>query len=148
MRVFRNASLAVLTSCGLLACGGEGADLELRDARLPAPAGDRAAVYLTVSDRGGTGDRLVGAESEAAQEAMLHETRHSEGRTSMAPVEAFPVPPGGELVLRPGGGHVMLHGLRRALAAGDEVPLELVFEEAGRVRLEVPVVDPADALRE
>jgi len=142
----QRASLWGLLLGVALSCGGDGPP-GVRDARLPVPAGDRAAVYLTVVDAGGTGDRLVSAASDVAEGAMLHETRHREGRVGMAPVEAFEVPPGGELVLRPGDGHVMLHGLRRELAPGDRVGLELVFEKAGRIRVEVPVVEAAEASR-
>jgi len=147
MRCTPRGVFGVLSLALAVGCGGHGAPLEVRDARLPAPAGDQAAVYLTVVDAGGSGDRLVGAASDVAGGAMLHETRHREGRMGMTPVEAFEVPPGGALVLRPGGGHVMLHGLRRELAPGDRVGLELVFEKAGRIRVEVPVVEAAEASR-
>lgn len=142
------ALVPLLVLPALVACGGEGPAPEVRDARLPAPAGDQAAVYLTVVDRGGAGDRLVGASCDAAGHVMLHETRHDGGRVRMIPVDAFAVPPGGTLELRPGAGHVMLHSLRRELATGDEVELELEFARAGRVALRVPVVDPAAALGE
>jgi len=146
MRSFQRTAFGVLALAVAAACG-QGPSLEVRDARLPVPAGDQAAVYLTVVDGGGAGDRLVGAATDVAGGAMLHETRHREGRVSMAPVEGFEVPPRGELVLRPGGGHVMLHGLRRELTPGDRVDLELVFEDTGRVRVEVPVVEAAQATR-
>ena len=49
------------------------------------------------------------------------------------------VPAKGRLALAPGGGHVMLMGLKSGLKAGGTVPLTLKFERAGEVKLAVPV---------
>jgi copper(I)-binding protein len=39
--------------------------------------------------------------------------------------------PGQTLRFAPGGLHVMLHMLKHAVAAGDEVPLELLLKDGG-----------------
>ncbi|PKP62731.1 MAG: hypothetical protein CVT86_07040, partial [Alphaproteobacteria bacterium HGW-Alphaproteobacteria-8] len=48
--------------------------------------------------------------------------------------------PGAPAVLAPGGLHVMLMGLTAPLAAGDALPLTLIFEKAGSVTLSAPVI--------
>jgi copper(I)-binding protein len=112
--------------------------------QIPAPAGDVAALYLVVVDQQGAGDRLIGAQC-AAGDATLHETRVEDGRVRMLHAsDGLPVPAHGELRLEPGGAHVMLTGLRHALAAGERVHVTLEFERAGRLALEVPVVAADD----
>jgi len=44
--------------------------------------------------------------------------------------------------MEPGGVHVMLVGLRRALAVGDSVRLRLHFSDSTTVPVTVPVVTP------
>jgi copper(I)-binding protein len=139
------AGLALLNA----ACGGSDAqvpqaslgDLRVYDARIPAPPADVAALYLRVVDAGGDGDRLTAVSSPTAGHAMLHETRREGDRVRMLPAAGgLRVPAGGALELRPGGAHAMLMQLRRPLREGDRIPVELVFERAGRLGLEVPVV--------
>ena len=49
-------------------------------------------------------------------------------------------------VLAPGGLHVMLMELRKPLAAGKNFPLTLTFEKAGKIELEIVVIEnpPSD----
>jgi hypothetical protein len=61
---------------------------------------------------------------------------------SMRKVDSIPVPAGGTVDLVPGGYHVMLMGLRQPLADGAKVPLTLVFEKAGEIKIEVTVRQP------
>lgn len=153
------ALLALALAAG---CDGEGATereaasrgepaaragaLALFDPFVPAPPGEMAALYLSVTDTGGEGDRLVGASSPAAGRAMLHRTRQEGGMARMeAAQQGLPVPQGGTLRLEPGGSHVMLAELRRALEPGDRLEVELVFERAGAVTLRAPVVPYAEA---
>ncbi len=152
LQAARRAGLAV--ACALLmatAATGQPAvlragALELSEARIPSPPAEVAALYLRVVDTGSGGDRLVGASATVARRCMLHRTVEHEGMVHMQPAEdGLAVPAGGVLQLAPGGAHVMLMGLSRRLAAGDRVAVELRFERAGRVMLDVPVVDAAAA---
>ena len=59
---------------------------------------------------------------------------------TMRPVTALPVAPGNPLMLKPGGYHVMLVGLRRALNEGDSFPVTLQFAGAGAVTVDAQVV--------
>jgi copper(I)-binding protein len=115
--------------------------LRVYDARIPAPPADVAGLYLRAVDTGGEGDRLTGVSSAAAGHVMLHETVREGDRMRMVHAAGgLAVPAGGALELRPGGAHVMLMGLRQPLREGDRVPVELIFERAGMLALEVPVV--------
>ncbi len=93
-----------------------------------------AAGYLTIDNHGPAGDALVSASSPDAASVELHETAlDSSGMTGMMPVAQLACPVGGTVTLAPGGYHLMIMGLTRALKAGDQLELDLVFEHAGRV---------------
>ncbi|OGH01743.1 MAG: hypothetical protein A2600_12780 [Candidatus Lambdaproteobacteria bacterium RIFOXYD1_FULL_56_27] len=97
------------------------------------------AVYLTLDNQGKADDQLVGATSPVAEVVELHETTITDGVMSMNKVESFNVPAGGKVELTPGGKHLMLIGLKSALADGQSVDLNLTFKTSGQVSLSVPV---------
>lgn len=132
----RRGGLAALALCAL-ACAPGG--LEVRDAVSYPAAEGPGVVYLTVVD-GGSGDRLLSAETPAAGQVMLHESVQRGDAVEMrAHGHGFPVPAGGELRLEPGGKHLMLMDLVAPLAAGQDLVLTLHFERAGDRRVVVPV---------
>ncbi|MYB39977.1 copper chaperone PCu(A)C [Candidatus Saccharibacteria bacterium] len=120
--------------------------LTVEDARarilLPSRPG---AAWLTIRNAGGE-DRLVGAESPAAERVELHTHIHEGGVTMMRKVEAIDLPAGGETVLESGGDHLMLFGLKGGLKAGDRFPLTLLFEKAGALTVEVRVAPLAETM--
>jgi copper(I)-binding protein len=101
--------------------------------------GGTSAVYVTLSNAGSQADALVSASTEAAQMVELHETSHDGGIMRMRPVKSIPVPAGGKTVLKPGGYHLMLMGLKHDLKPGDKVAVTLKFEHGGETRIEAPV---------
>jgi copper(I)-binding protein len=99
-----------------------------------------AAVYMTIANNGADGDRLLGGETDVAQAVEVHDMADADGMMQMRPLsEGLEIPGGGEVVLEPGGLHVMLFGLTRDLPNGETYELTLAFERAGEVTLEVPV---------
>ncbi|SDS18503.1 copper chaperone PCu(A)C [Pseudomonas oryzae] len=100
-----------------------------------APAG---AAYFTLKNAGAA-DRLLGASTPRAQKSELHTHVHQDGLMKMQRISAVDVPAQGEVTFQPGGNHVMLFGLDKPLKAGDEFPLTLEFEKAGKVEVQVQV---------
>jgi periplasmic copper chaperone A len=124
---------APAASClALLYCATAGAltaALSAEDAWIRAtPGTDVAAAYLTLRNRGSEALVIVGVRCPSAQGAMIHETTITAGRSSMRPHERLRVGAGETVRLAPGGLHIMLHGLTRALSPGEEVPLVLLLE--------------------
>jgi len=108
--------------------------LSAQDAWIRATPGvDVAAAYLTLHNGGTQVVVLSGVSSPEAASAMLHETRIVNGQSTMRPHEPLRIAPGETVRLAPGGLHIMLHNLKRPLAAGDEVPLVLLLEGAGNL---------------
>ena len=108
------------------------------------PGSPNGAGYFMVKGSN-TDDRLIGVKvsAEIADRAELHTHKHEAGMMKMVKVEAIDVPQGGEAVLKPHGNHVMLIGLKRLLKEGETIVLELQFEHAGTINLEVPVLKEA-----
>jgi protein SCO1/2 len=119
--------------------------LDLSAAVIAAPiSGDLTALYLTISNRGEAADDLIAITTDAAERTEIHRQVDHGGLTTMEEVASLPIPAGGQLVMEPGGYHLMLLGLRQALAPGDLVPIELSFLKAGRVRHHATVHSYAD----
>ncbi|WP_040672449.1 copper chaperone PCu(A)C [Rhodobacter ferrooxidans] len=121
--------------------------LQIIHAHIAAPAegAQSAAAYMDILNTGPTAERLLGVEVGFASAALSGTVVDANGVASMGPLEAVDLPPGSSVALEPGGLHVMLMGLTRALAVGDELPGTLVFEHQGRVEVEF-VVDAPGAM--
>ncbi len=104
-----------------------------------AGQGGTGAGFLTLRNAGTAPDRLVSARAEIARTVELHTHTNDNGVMRMRPVPGIDVPAGGEVLLRPGGFHIMLIGLTAPLRLGTTVPVTLVFERAGEVRVDLPV---------
>ena len=96
-----------------------------------APGVDVAAAYLTLHNAGTQPVVVSGVSSPAAGAVMSHETTLVNGRSTMRVHEPLRVAAGETVRFAPEGLHIMLHMLKRPLAAGDEVPLVLLLEGGG-----------------
>jgi periplasmic copper chaperone A len=106
------------------------------------------AVYMTINNRSGTADRLTGASSDVANKVQIHEMKVENGVMRMREITGgLSIPANGSVVLKPGSFHVMLIGLKKPLAAGQNFPLTLTFEKAGNISVTVPV-QPMGAMPE
>ena len=128
-------------------CGGGTDGLEISDARVGAPTGPNAAMYFTA--RGADeADTLRSASTDVANEIHIHETVISdEGTMSMRSVPRLELPAGGQLVLEPGGFHLMLVDVDE-LAVGGTIEVVLLWEVAGEMTVVAEVVDPSDTMGE
>ena len=110
----------------------EGSDVE------GAPPVNSAA-YLVIRNPGEQDDALVAVDAAMADTVEIHSVTMDDGVMRMRPVDSVAIPAGGEAVLEPGGYHIMLIGIRDALAEGDSVPLTLRFRSGATVDVTAPV---------
>lgn len=105
------------------------------------PAGAKTgAAYLTIANRGATADRLTAVYTPAASNVQVHQETEAYGVMRMRELTSIAVEPGGTITLKPGSMHIMMIGLQRPLKEGQEFPLILEFEKAGKINLKVPVM--------
>lgn len=131
-----------LLLCGpALAHDYEKGDIHIADAWSPAPIGMAKAMagYLEIFSMKETPDRLVGARSVQADRVELHGHSETDGVMRMRPVEAVEINPFGGASLEPGGLHLMIMGLKQKVAAGDHIPVTLIFEDAGEIEIKLTV---------
>jgi len=109
--------------------------LTVRDAwvRQPPPGADSVAAYLTLGNTSRHEVTVVGFDSPAAEAAMLHETVIESGESRMRARASLVLAAGQTVVLKPGGLHVMLHGLKQPLAAGQRIPLVVRLASGGTI---------------
>lgn len=138
-------SLALVAVLGLSgqspAAEATAGDITVSNAWSRASAGPakNGVVYLTIANTGTDADRLVKASSPASNMASLHATRMEGDIMKMEPVEAIAVAPGASAMLKPGGLHIMLMGLKKPLEEGQMFSVTLTFEKAGSVEVKVMV---------
>ena len=128
--------LVRFAAVALVACGGRVPvpPLEVRDAwARHADSAATTAAYFVIVNHDTTTIALTAASSSMAESATLHESMQMNNMVHMTPLDApQPIAPGDSLVLKEGAKHLMVTGLKRALAAGDSLPIELNFSD-GRV---------------
>ena len=106
----------------------------------PAAEGQNGAAYLTIKNGSQEPETFISAESPVAEKTEVHETRDENGVMKMRQVKGgVEIKPGASLEFRPGGYHIMLFGLKKALEAGATVPLTITLAKAGPVNVDVKI---------
>lgn len=104
------------------------------------PIGGRvAAGYLTLKNSGQTEDKLIGFSSPSAKTVELHEMLEEGGMMKMQAKPELTLKAGEEVSLAPGGLHLMLMEPALPFENGQELPLTLTFEKAGKVDVKLLV---------
>ena len=113
--------------------------------RAAPPTARVLAGYMVIENPRDEALTLVGAASPVADRVEIHETVVTDGLARMERRDRLEVPPGGRLVLEPGGAHLMFMQPAAVPVDGELVPLELLFEAGERVAVELRVrAGPAD----
>lgn len=99
------------------------------------------AAYMTITNKGTAPDRLNCVSSDASAKCQIHSMTMDNGVMKMRPIEGgLEVKPGETVTLKPSGFHVMLMDLKNSLEQGKTVGVTLLFENAGTVKVEFPIV--------
>lgn len=105
-----------------------------------------AAVFMSINNLGKQDDKLLSASSPQAGKVELHTHLHDNGVMRMREVSGgVALPAASNTKLVPGGLHIMLMDVKKQAKAGEKFPLELNFEKAGKVQVEIKVEDGAPA---
>lgn len=112
--------------------------------RQTAPGQSVAGGFMTIANQTNAEDRLISAESPAADKVELHSMSMDGGIMRMRPVpEGVAIAAHATATLAPGGLHLMLIGLKKPIADG-MVPVTLRFAKAGTVSVSL-MVEPVGA---
>lgn len=109
-------------------------------------AGSNTAVYFIVQNNGTHDDTLKSIETPVAAKAQIHTSLQKEGGGMLTRrLDSVRIFPGEKVPFEPAGLHVTLMGLKEALSPGDTVPVTLIFEHAGPVKVQAEVRNASPA---
>ena len=123
------------------------AQVTVTDPWVKAAEQGMTGAFGTITNPGSEDLVLVAASTSVATSMELHETvGDGTGNMVMQEVDGgFTIPAGGELVLKPGGDHLMLMGLTAPVQAGDELEFTLEFADGSTVTFTAVAKDFAGA---
>ncbi len=101
----------------------------------PAAAGGNGVGYLTLANHG-KADTLTRVEVGVAKKVEMHATSMGGRMMKMSTEDRVPLPAGGQVSFAPGGRHLMLIGLKRALHPGDRIPAVLHFASGAELHVD------------
>ena len=107
--------------------------------RMVPPGQTVSAAFMILHNHGMHERTVIAVHSDVADAVELHNHIVEDGMMKMRRVDAIVVPGHAEVVLKPGGLHIMLIGLARNLEAGKNVTLELEFADGERLSFQAPV---------
>ena len=118
-------------------------NLEISNVRARTTVTDTTAVYLTIKNAGGPDTLLSAAVDPAvAGMAQVHEVVTTGATMAMQEMKSgLPIPASATVELKSGSYHIMVMNVKKPLAAGDIVPITLVFEKAGSVAVKAAAQD-------
>ncbi len=100
------------------------------------------AAYVEIKAK--DADTLVAASSPVAARVEIHTHSMDDGVMKMRKLDKLAIPAGGSALLKPSGDHIMLFDLKAPLKEGDLLPITLVFEKAGEIKIDA-TIEPVGA---
>lgn len=134
-------ALAALLAHPALAAGAE-PRIEAEWARASITADRPGVAYMTLVNTGDAPVTVTDAATPVAGRAEFHRTVRDGEIMGMKPVDTIRVGAGETVTLMPGGLHIMLMELERALKEGGRFPLTLTLADGRRLETEIPVLGP------
>ena len=147
MKPYRHAALALsMTAMTIFSAAAHGYKLGAIEIGHPwarsTSAGQATGGGYLKLDNAGAADRLVSASASVSEKVELHSMAMEGDVMRMRQVDGIDLPTGKPVELKPGGFHIMFIGLKAPLKAGDSFPLQLKFEKAGDVTVDVKIEAP------
>lgn len=126
-RAFPIISLLLTLLPALVAAG----ELTISDAwiRAAPPGASMLAGYARLRNAGDGDVRLVSVSSERFNLVEIHRTVEIDGMARMREVDAVDLPAGGEVLLAPGGLHLMLMRPQGDIVEGEYIVMRLHFDD-------------------
>jgi len=117
-------------------------EIEHPYARATPPNAPVSGGYMTIRNTGADADRLISGEADFADRVEIHEMAMDGDVMKMRQLaDGLEIPAGGEVVLQPGGYHVMFIGIDSQFKDGEVRKAKLTFEKAGTIELDFDVKD-------
>ena len=117
-------------------------------ARATVPGQPSGGAYISIENKGKETDTLKSVSTPIAKSAEIHTMQMDGDVMKMREVGSVELKPTAKIDMQPGGGYqLMLLGLNKPLKSGDQFPMTLTFEKAGKIEISV-TVEPFGATAE
>jgi copper(I)-binding protein len=139
--------LSLSIGCVVLSnAAAEQESLSVTDAwiRLAPPGSSVNAAYMHLHNPSSSARIISAVNADCCAEVMMHQSRQVGDKIFMEHLDSLEIPPQSELMLTPGGVHLMLFDAQAPLGLSDEVKITLVFSDNQKQILRVPVKRSAD----
>jgi copper(I)-binding protein len=118
----------------------EGVQISQGHIRETIPGTSISSAYLTIRNTHQQALKLIAVTSKVSPRLELHEHSMTEsGMMKMRQVPYILIPANSEVTLEPSGLHIMIFELTKGLMAGEQVSLNLIFENQKIVNITLPV---------
>ena len=130
---------AAALAIALTAHAQRSADVDVKSAwARPTVAGQMGTgAFMNLTSKEGA--RLLSASSDVAGVVEIHEMAMEGNVMRMRPIRNLDLPPGSTVELKPGGHHMMLMDLKRPLATGEKIKVELRLETRDKKLVTQPI---------
>ncbi len=118
----------------------EGVEISQGHIRETIPGTSISSAYLTIRNTHQQALKLIAVTSKVSPRLELHQHSMTEsGMMKMRQVPYIMIPANSEVTLEPSGLHIMIFELTKGLMAGEQVPLNFIFENQKVVNITLPV---------
>ncbi|CUU88747.1 copper chaperone PCu(A)C [Campylobacter hyointestinalis] len=126
-----------MLSAALVAVFAFGADIDVNGAFAKAtpPNAQNSAAFMTITNNTDQNISLVSASNSVSKFTELHTHVSENGMKKMIQIPQIDIPAKSSVELKPGGLHIMMIGLSKAVNPGDKVDLTLNFSNGKSIDL-------------
>jgi len=131
----------IATLSSMSAFAGQADNIKVSEpfAREVPPGAPASASFMTLENTSGEDIKIISADSAVSKVVELHTHTNDNGVMRMRKIPYIEIPASGKTELKPGGLHIMLIGPHKPLKMGQEVKVELVFEDGSKKTVAMPV---------
>lgn len=139
MAIMGLSLMTVLSSQSLFAAQADSISVNNPFAREVPPGAPASASFMTLTNNSNQNIKITSADSGVAKVVELHTHTNDNGVMRMRQIPFIEIPAQGKTELKPGGLHIMLIGPHQPLKKGQDVTVELKFEDGSTKKVSMPV---------
>ncbi|MGR6859116.1 copper chaperone PCu(A)C [Aliivibrio salmonicida] len=107
--------------------------------RATPPNAVNSAIFMTIKNTGNEPRTLVSASTSAAKKVELHTVIKTDGMMKMREVDTIDISKNSDVMLKPGGLHIMLFELTQPLKEEEFIDVTLNFKNGDKEQFKAPV---------
>lgn len=139
MNTFNTHIASLLLALSSLVSAIANAQVTIKDAWIRATVAPQKVTGAFMQITSKQDMKLIAVSSKIADSAEIHSMEMDGNMMKMREIKDLPLPAGKTTELKPGGMHIMLFGLKKAVKEGEKITLHLTLEDNKKQRQQVEV---------